>query len=76
MPGKLINGDLVDYGWGLGLRRRNGQPLFIHGGEWTGSTAKAVRSPSTGIAITAMSSGASMGELTALIEAVLEQWIR
>ncbi|MET3899242.1 CubicO group peptidase (beta-lactamase class C family) [Devosia sp. UYZn731] len=74
-PGKLISGDLVDYGWGLGLRRRNGQSLFIHGGEWTGSAAKAVRSPSTGIAIAAMSSGASMGELTALIEAVLEEWI-
>jgi CubicO group peptidase (beta-lactamase class C family) len=76
VPGKLINGDLVDYGWGLGLRRRNGQPLFVHGGEWTGCTAKAVRSPSTGIAITAMSSGASMGELTALMEAVLERWTR
>lgn len=75
VPGRLINDDLVDYGWGLGLRRRNKQPLFIHGGEWTGCTAKAVRSPSTGIAITAMSSGASMGELTALIEAVLEQRI-
>lgn len=75
MPGKLLNGDLVDYGWGLGLRLRNEQPLFIHGGEWTGCTAKAVRSPSTGIAITAMSSGASIGELTALIEAALEQWI-
>lgn len=75
-PGKLIGGDLVDYGWGLGLRRRHGQPLFIHGGEWTGCTAKAVRSPSTGIAVAAMSSGASMGELSDLIEAVLEQWIR
>jgi hypothetical protein len=65
---------LPDYGWGLGLRSRNGQPLYNHGGEWTGCTAKAVRSPATGIAVTAMSSGASMGELTALIEAVLEQW--
>ena len=71
VPAKLISGEVVDYGWGLGLRSCNGQPLFVHGGEWTGCTAKAVRSPSTGIAITVMSSGASMGELTALIEAVL-----
>jgi hypothetical protein len=72
--GPLPTPQLPDYGWGLGLRSRNGQPLYIHGGEWTGCTAKAVRSPATGIAVTAMSSGASMGELTALIEAVLEQW--
>jgi CubicO group peptidase (beta-lactamase class C family) len=72
-PGKLIGGDVVHYGWGLGLRLRNGEPLFVHGGEWTGATAKAVRSPSTGISIAAMSSGASMGELSHLIEAVLEQ---
>jgi CubicO group peptidase (beta-lactamase class C family) len=74
VPGKLVSGDIVDYGWGLGLRRRHGQPLFIHGGEWTGCTAKAVRCPSTGIAIAAMSSGTSMGELSALVDAVLEEW--
>lgn len=75
VPGKLISSEVVEYGWGLGLRSRNGQPLFIHGGEWTGCTAKAVRSPSIGVAITAMSSGASMAELNALVDAVLEGWI-
>jgi CubicO group peptidase (beta-lactamase class C family) len=73
-PGRLISGDVVDYGWGLGLRRYHGEPLYIHGGEWTGCTAKAVRCPATGIAITAMSSGASMDDLTALVDAVLEAW--
>lgn len=75
VPGKLISGEVVDYGWGLGLRSRNGQRLFIHGGEWTGCSAKAVRSPSIGMAITAMSSGASMAELNALVNSVLEEWI-
>ena len=74
-PGKLTNGASVDYGWGLGLRQRKGQPLLIHGGEWIGSTCKAVRSPSDGIGIVAMSSGTSMNELSALIEAVLEHGI-
>jgi hypothetical protein len=72
VPGKLISGDLVDYGWGLGLRQRNGHSLFIHGGEWIGCTAKAVRSPSTGIAIVVMSAGASQEELSALVETVLD----
>lgn len=73
-PGKLIGGEVVDYGWGQGVRRHHGEPLYIHGGEWTGCTAKAVRSPSTGIAITAMSSGASMEDLSALVAAALETW--
>lgn len=73
VPGKLINGDLVQYGWGLGLRQHHGQPLFIHGGQWNGCTAKAVRSPTTGIAIVAMSSGASQEELSALVDTVLDR---
>lgn len=72
-PGNLINGGLVEYGWGIGLRQRHGQPLLIHGGEWTGCTAKAVRSPSTGVAIVAMSAGASQEDLSALVDAVLDR---
>lgn len=73
-PGRLISGDVVDYGWGLGLRRHHGEALYIHGGEWTGCTAKAVRCPATGIAITAMSSGVSVEDLSAVVQAVLEAW--
>jgi CubicO group peptidase (beta-lactamase class C family) len=75
-PGKLIGGAEVDYGWGLGLRRRDGQPLFIHGGQWAGCTAMAVRCPSPGIAIAALSSGASMDDLSSLVEAVLDHHVR
>lgn len=71
-PGRLTNGDIIDYGWGLGLRSRDGQPLLVHGGQWHGCVARAVRSPSTGIAIAAMSSGASVTELTGLVDAALE----
>lgn len=70
-PGKLVGGEVVNYGWGVGLRQHNNCPLFIHGGQWAGCTAKAVRSPSRGIAIAAMSAGASMEALDALIVAVL-----
>lgn len=41
-PGHLNDGTSIDYGWGLGLRQHRDQPLYIHGGEWTGAVAKAV----------------------------------
>jgi len=72
-PGELISGEMVGYGWGLGLRQHNGHPLFIHGGGWFGCTAKAVRCPSMGIAIVAMSAGASQQDLNALVEAALNR---
>lgn len=70
--GRLARGDTVDYGWGLGLRTRNGHPLLIHGGEWTGVSAKAVRSPGTGVAVVVMSGGMPMEEINMIIEAVLD----
>lgn len=73
VPGNLIGGGVVDYGWGVGLRQRHGQPFVVHGGEWIGCTAKAVRSQSTGTAIVAMSAGASQEDLSALVDAVLDR---
>lgn len=73
VPGSLICGGIVEYGWGVGLRRRNGQDLLVHGGQWNGCTAKAVRSPSTGIAIVALSAGTSQEDLSALVDSVLDR---
>jgi CubicO group peptidase (beta-lactamase class C family) len=72
-PGELNGGGQVAYGWGLGLRQHKGHPLLIHGGEWIGCTAKAVRSPSRGSAIVALSAGASQEDLSALVESVLDR---
>lgn len=72
VPEKLTGGELVEYGWGVGLRNRSGKPHLIHGGEWTGCTAMAVRGPSTGMAVTALSGGLAIKNLSELIEAVLD----
>lgn len=69
--GRLIGGEEVAYGWGLGLRRHLDQPLLIHGGEWTGAVAKAVRSPALGLSVVAMAAGAPFEQLDRLIGAVL-----
>lgn len=71
-PGRLNDGTPVDYGWGLGLRLHRGHPLLIHGGEWQGAAAKAVRSPGLGVAIVGIAAGAPFETLNALVGAVLE----
>lgn len=70
-PGRLNDGTPVDYGWGLGLREHRGQPLYIHGGEWTGAQAKAVRSPALDIAVAGMSARGDFDTLNQLVTAVL-----
>lgn len=70
-PGRLVDGTQVPYGWGLGLRSHRGHRLLIHGGEWTGTVAKAVRCPALGIAVVAMAANCPFQVLDRLIEIVL-----
>lgn len=71
-PGRLNDGTPVDYGWGLGLRRHRDQPLLIHGGEWSGAQAKAVRSPALGVAVFGLAAGARFELLNQLVAAALD----
>jgi CubicO group peptidase (beta-lactamase class C family) len=71
-PGRLDDGTSVDYGWGLGLRRHREQPLLIHGGEWSGATAKAVRSPARGVAVVGLTAGARFELVHQLVAAALD----
>jgi CubicO group peptidase (beta-lactamase class C family) len=70
-PGRLADGTQVPYGWGLGLRSHRGHRLLIHGGEWTGTVAKAVRCPALGIAAVAMAANCPFQALDRLVEIVL-----
>lgn len=71
-PGHLNDGAPVDYGWGLGLRQHRGHPLLIHGGEWTGAQAKAVRSPTLGLAVVGIAAGAEFETLNQLVATILD----
>ena len=68
---RLNDGSVADYGWGIGLREHRGHPLFIHGGEWTGAVAKAVRCPAFGIGIVAMAAGAPFDAVDRLVGSLL-----
>lgn len=72
-PGRLADGSPVDYGWGIGLRHRAGRPLYLHGGSWTGVTARAVRMPDPGIGIVAMAAADRGDDLTALVDRLLDE---
>jgi len=72
-PAQLTDGTSVPYGWGLGIRSFRDKPLFIHGGEWPGAVAKAVRCPSLGIAVVALASGPSIEAVSTLVDTVLGQ---
>jgi CubicO group peptidase (beta-lactamase class C family) len=71
-PGLLRDGTAVPYGWGIGLRAYRGAELFIHGGEWTGCAAKAVRSPALGIGVVAIAAGAPIELVNQLVSDLLD----
>jgi CubicO group peptidase (beta-lactamase class C family) len=71
-PGQLHDGSTVPYGWGIGLREYRGADLFIHGGEWTGCAAKAVRCPALGIGVVAMAAGAPIALVNQLVSDLLD----
>jgi CubicO group peptidase (beta-lactamase class C family) len=70
-PARFRDGRDGDYGWGIGLREFLGEPLFVHGGSWTGAAATSLRSPSRGISVVAMAATAQGEELQALAHAML-----
>jgi CubicO group peptidase (beta-lactamase class C family) len=64
-------GGRVDYGWGIGLALRSGQPFYFHGGSWPGAVARAVRLPKLGVGIVAMAASDDAEHLTGLVDAAL-----
>ena len=55
-----------------GARQHRGRPLLIHGGEWQGAAAKAVRSPELDLAVVGMAAGVEFETLNRLVGEVLE----
>lgn len=54
-PGRLDDGTLLDYAWGVTVRPDAAGPLLTHGGNWPGWTAKTVRQPATRTAVALLS---------------------
>ena len=50
-PGRLKDGTVLDYAWGIGPRSTPTGTLYLHGGEWSGWCAMTVRCPQTATAV-------------------------
>lgn len=50
-PGRLDDGTVLDYAWGVTARPSPAGTSYTHGGHWPGWTAKTVRRPHTGTAV-------------------------
>jgi CubicO group peptidase (beta-lactamase class C family) len=50
-PGRLEDGTVLDYAWGIGPRPKPTGTLYLHGGEWPGWCAMTVRCPTTATAV-------------------------
>jgi CubicO group peptidase (beta-lactamase class C family) len=70
---RLADGQTAGYGWGIGLRRFRGHALYIHGGGWAGTRAKAVRCPALGLAVVALANADTDEPVVALVDAVLNR---
>jgi len=55
--GRLSDGTLGDYGWGIGLRGDKHKPSFVHAGNWPGAGAKAIRQPGSGLSLVMLGAG-------------------
>lgn len=69
-PGRLSDGRVTDYGWGIGIRAFRNHAIFSHGGGWAGAFAKAVRCPDLGLSIVGFAADAAADRIGALIDAL------
>jgi CubicO group peptidase (beta-lactamase class C family) len=50
-PGRLNDGTLLDYAWGMGVRSHAGHQVYRHGGGWPGVRALLARVPDLGLSL-------------------------
>lgn len=70
-PGTTPDGRSTDYGWGIGLRRLDGNRSMLHGGAWPGARARALRCPAVSVSIVVLSADADDRRVAALTDAIL-----
>jgi CubicO group peptidase (beta-lactamase class C family) len=64
-PGRLDDGTVLDYAWGIGPRPGPAGRVYLHGGEWPGWCAMTVRCPATATAVAIMAATEDMPTVSA-----------
>lgn len=59
-PGRLDDGAVLDYAWGIGPRSGPVGTMYLHGGQWPGWCAMTVRCPTTASAVVVLAAAEDM----------------
>lgn len=71
-PGRLDDGTLLDYAWGVGVRTRAGHRVYRHGGGWPGLRLLLARVPDLGVGIVIIAPGDDTERRGVLDDALLD----
>jgi CubicO group peptidase (beta-lactamase class C family) len=63
--GRLEDGTVLDYAWGIAPRPGPAGTLYLHGGEWPGWCAVTLRSPATATAVAILAATEDMSTVSA-----------
>ncbi|MEV0461250.1 serine hydrolase domain-containing protein [Catellatospora methionotrophica] len=71
-PGRLDDGTILDYAWGMGVRRHHGLTVYRHGGGWPGVRTLLARVPDRGIGIVVTALDDDTDRTAALTDGLLD----
>lgn len=74
-PGRLEDGTVLDYAWGIGPRPAPAGTLYLHGGEWPGWCAMTVRCPTTATAVAILATTEDMATVSAAAQELHQQLV-
>jgi CubicO group peptidase (beta-lactamase class C family) len=72
-PGRLDNGRVLEYAWGMGVHEHDGHTVYRHGGAWGGVRSLLVRVPDRSLGIVLFAIGDDTERRIALADAVLDK---
>ena len=64
-PGRLEDGAVLDYAWGIGPRPGSAGTVYLHGGEWPGWCAMTLRCPATATVVAILAATEDMSAVSA-----------
>jgi CubicO group peptidase (beta-lactamase class C family) len=71
-PGRLDDGTVLDYAWGLGVRSHAGHRVYSHGGGWPGICSKLAHLPDLNASVLAVALHDDTDHVVALVDDLLD----
>jgi CubicO group peptidase (beta-lactamase class C family) len=71
-PGRLDDGTVLDYAWGLGVRSHAGHRVYSHGGGWPGIRLKLAHVPDLNASVLAVALHDDTDDVVAVVDELLD----